>query len=121
MEHFLFLGTVCMPAYKVARPIKKPLASGQWPSNRAAFSMMKDFRQNSEDVSLPQLTGQISAHYSSSKIRKTHLHLFRPDQGPRAVLEARGDESSLQAFASMPSTAIFWGAASSLESTTREQ
>ena len=31
--------------------------------------------------------GQISAHYSSSKIRKTNLRLFRPEQGPRAVLE----------------------------------
>ena len=48
--------------------------------------MMKDFRQSS-DVGLPQLTGQISAHYSSSKIRKPNLRLFRPDQGPRAVLE----------------------------------
>ena len=51
--------------------------------------MMHDFRQSLEPVGLPQvskmlrqLTGQkISAYYSSSKIRKTHLRLFRPDQG----------------------------------------
>ena len=34
-EHFLFLCTVCMPAYKVAGPIKKPLASA--PSNGAVI------------------------------------------------------------------------------------
>ena len=55
--------------------------------------MMQDFRQSSEAVGfsqvskmLRQLTGQISAHYSSSKIRNTHLPLFRPDQGPHTVL-----------------------------------
>ena len=49
--------------------------------------MMQDFRQSSEVVGLAQVskmlrqtTGQISAHYSSSKIRNTHLRLFRPDQ-----------------------------------------
>ena len=86
MEHFLFLCTVCMPPLnKVAGPIKKPLASGL--QTERSFSMMKDFRQSSEHVGLPQLKGQISAHYSSSKIRKTNLRLSRPDQGPRAVLE----------------------------------
>ena len=34
---------------------------------------------------LRQFTGQISAHYSSSKIRNTHLRLFCPDQGPHTV------------------------------------
>ena len=34
---------------------------------------------------LRQLTGQISAHYSSSKIRNTHLRLFHPDQGEHTV------------------------------------
>ena len=57
-----------------------------------SFSMMHDFRQSSEAVGLPQvskmlqqLTGQISAHYSTSKIRNIHLRLFRPDQGPYTV------------------------------------
>ena len=50
---------------------------------------MQDFRQGSEAVGLSQvskmlrqLTGQITVHYSSSKIRNTHLSLFHPDQGP---------------------------------------
>ena len=54
--------------------------------------MMQDFRQSSEAGGLPkvskmlrQLTGQISAHYSSSTIRNNHLRLFRPDQGPHTV------------------------------------
>jgi len=53
--------------------------------------MTQDLRQSSEAVGLSQvskmlrqLTGQISAHYSSSKIN-THLRLFRPDEGPHAV------------------------------------
>ena len=53
------------------------------------FSVMQDFRQGSEGVGLSQvrkvlrqLTGQITVHYSSSKIRNTHLSLFHPDQGP---------------------------------------
>ena len=57
-----------------------------------SFSMMQDFRQSSEGVGssqvstiLRQLTGQISAHYSSSNIRNTHLRLFRPDQGPHLL------------------------------------
>ena len=56
------------------------------------FSMMQDFRQSSEAVGLSQvskilrqLTGQISAHYSSSRIRNTHLRLFRPDQEPHLL------------------------------------
>ena len=56
--------------------------------------MMQDFRQSSEAVGLSQvskllrqLTGQISAHYSSSKMRNTgHLRRFRPDQGPHTVI-----------------------------------
>ena len=53
--------------------------------------MTQDLRQRSEAVGLSQvskmlrqLTGQISAHYSSSKIN-THLRLFRPDEGPHTV------------------------------------
>ena len=87
-----FLRTVCMP-----------LASGQSGRTRGlqterSFSMMHDFRQSLEPVGLPQvskmlrqLTGQISAYYSCSKIRKTHLRLFRPDQGPHAVLTVLKD------------------------------
>ena len=54
--------------------------------------MIRDFWQSSEAVGssqvskmLRQLTGQISAHYPSSKIRNTHLRLFRSDQGPHTV------------------------------------
>lgn len=54
--------------------------------------MMHDFRQSSEALRLSQvskmllqLSGQISAHCSSSEIRNTHLRLFRPDQGPHTV------------------------------------
>ena len=54
--------------------------------------MIQDFWQSSEAVGLSQvskmlrqLRGQISAHYPSSKIRKTHLRLFRPHQGPLTV------------------------------------
>ena len=49
-----------------------------------SFSMMHDFRQSSEALRLSQvskmllqLSGQISAHCSSSEIRNTHLCLFR--------------------------------------------
>ena len=49
--------------------------------------MMHDFRQSSEALRLSQvskmllqLSGQISAHCSSSEIRNTYLCLFRPDR-----------------------------------------
>ena len=52
-----------------------------------SFSMMHDFRQSSEALRLSQvskmllqLSGQISAHCSSSEIRNTHLCLFRLDR-----------------------------------------
>ena len=57
--------------------------------------MMQDFRQSSEAVGLSQvskmlqqLTGQISAYYCSSKIKKqqTYLRLFGPDKGPHTVV-----------------------------------
>ena len=54
--------------------------------------MIQDFWQSSEAAGLSlvskmlrQLTGQISTHYPSSKIRNTHLRLFRPDKGPHTV------------------------------------
>ena len=37
---------------------------------------------------LRELTGQISAHYSSFEIKNNHLRLFRQDQGPHTVLFA---------------------------------
>ena len=60
----------------------------QGPSNGAViFYIMHDFRQSSEALRLSQvskmllqLSGQISAHCSSSEIRNTHLCLFRPDR-----------------------------------------
>ena len=81
-------GSVCMPAYKWQ---KWP---DQGPSNGAVIFYDAGFRQSSEAVGLSQvskmlrqLTGQISAHYSSSKIRNTgHLRRFRPDQGPHTVI-----------------------------------
>ena len=59
-----------------------------------SFSMMKHFRHSSEAVGLSQdskmlqqFTGQISAHYCSSKVKKnTHLRPLRPDQGPCTYL-----------------------------------
>ena len=61
------------------------------------FSMMQHFRQSSEAVGLLQVSKmlrqlpgrQISVHYSSFKIRNTHLRLFRPDQGPHTVHASR--------------------------------
>ena len=57
---------------------------------------MQDFQQSSEAFGLSQvskmlqqLTGQIAAHYSSSKMRNTHLRPFRPDQGPHSVPKSR--------------------------------
>ena len=54
--------------------------------------MIQEFWQSSEAAGLSQvskmlrqLTGQISAHYPSSKIRNTHLRLFRPDEVPHTV------------------------------------
>ena len=56
------------------------------------FSPIQDFWQSSEAAGLSQvskmlrqLTGQIPAHYPSSKIRNTNLRLFRPDHGPHTV------------------------------------
>ena len=78
----------CVPAYKW------PKWPDQGPSNGAVIFYDAGFRQSSEAVGLSQvskmlrqLTGQISAHYSSSKIRNTgHLRRFRPDQGPHTVI-----------------------------------
>ena len=68
---------------------QEPLARPGGLQTQQSFSVMQDFRQGSEAVGLSQvrkvlqqLTGQITVHYSSCKIRNTHLSLFHPDQGP---------------------------------------
>ena len=83
LERFL-LRSVCMPAFKVAK-VAGP--GNHWPDQapswtERSFSMMEDFRQSSEAVGLSQvsnilweLTGQISAHYSSFEI-KILIYLF---------------------------------------------
>ena len=81
----------CVPlmlAYKVAK-VAGTTGRTRGLQTERSFFMMQYFRQSSEALRLSQvskmlrqLTGQISAHYSSSKIRNTHLRLFRPDQGP---------------------------------------
>ena len=78
------------PGYKRAEP--RNIWPDQGPSTQRLFSTIQDFWLRSEAVGLAhvskmlrQLTGQMSAHYPSSKIRNTHLRLFRPDQGPHIV------------------------------------
>ena len=80
-----------MPTYKVTK-VARTTGRARCLQTERSFSMMQDFRQSSEAVGssqvstiLQQLTGQISAHYSSSKIRNTHSRLFRPDQGPHLL------------------------------------
>ena len=82
-----------MRAYNVAK-VAGPRSRwpDQEPSNVAVILYDAAFPQSSEAVGLSQvskmlqqLTGQLSAHYSSSKIKKTYLRLFRPDQGPHTV------------------------------------
>ena len=81
-----------MPTYKRAGP------RNLWPDRtrglqtQRLFSTIQDFWRSSDAVGLSQvskvfrlLTGQISAHYPSSKIRNSYLRLFRPDQGPHTV------------------------------------
>ena len=79
-------------SYQTGRT-KEPCWKTRCLQTERSFSMMQDFRQSSEAVGLSQvskmlrqLTGQISAHYSSSKIINTHLCFFRPDHGPHTVL-----------------------------------
>ena len=73
-------------------------ARNNWPeqglSNGVVIFYDADFRESSEAVGLSQvrkmlrqLTGKNSAHYSTSKIKNSHLHLFRPDQGPHTVVK----------------------------------
>ena len=85
LNHFslgtFFLRTVCMPTYKRAGP--RNLWRDQGPSNaEVIFSMIQDVWRSSEAVGLSQvtgskmlrqLTGQISAHYSSPKLVKLSL------------------------------------------------
>ena len=78
-----------MSASKVAKVAKVAGTTGRTRGlqTERSFSMMHDFRQSSEALRLSQvskmllqLSGQISAHCSSSEIRNTHLCLFRPDR-----------------------------------------
>ena len=76
-----------MSASKVAKVAGTTGRTGGLQTERS-FSMMHDFRQSSDALRLSQvskmllqLSGQISAHCSSSEIRNTlHLCLFRPDR-----------------------------------------
>ena len=75
-----------MSASKVAKVVGTTGRTRGLQTERS-FSMMHDFRQSSEALRLSQvskmllqLSGQISAHCSSSEIRNTHLCLFRPDR-----------------------------------------
>ena len=87
LEHFFFR-TVCIRAYRWPKwPHHGTTGRTRGLQIERSFSMMQDFWQSSEAVGLSQvskmlqqLTGQILAHYPSSKIRNTHLRLFRLDQ-----------------------------------------
>ena len=74
--------------------------------------MMHDFRQSSEALRLSQvskmllqLSGQISAHCSSSEIRNTHLCLFRPNRDRAAKSGLKNAKRLMTAIApqSLPS------------------
>ena len=88
-----FWRTVCMLVYKLPKwPDQGTTGQTRDLQTERSFSMIQVFRQSLEAVGLSQvckmlrqLTGQIIAHYSSSKIRKTHLCLFRLDQGPHTT------------------------------------
>ena len=93
IEEFSSVGAPC---FKVAGP--RNHWSDLGPSNGAVIFYDAGFSAKlrgcrfvtSYSKMLRQRTGQISAHRSSSKIKKnTHLRLFRPDQGPRTVLLGR--------------------------------
>ena len=78
-----------MPVYKWPKwPDQGTTGQTRGLQAERSFSMMQVFRQSLEAVGLSQvckmlgrLTGQIPAHYSSSKIRNTHLRCSRLDQG----------------------------------------
>ena len=82
--HSLHAGLQVAKVAKVARP--RNHWRDQRPSNGAVVFYDAEFSANSEAFGLiqvskmlRQLTGQILAHYFSSKIRNTHLRLFRSD------------------------------------------
>ena len=74
-----------MPVYKVDKVVgPKNHWPDQGPSNGAVILYDVGFfciavRLSQVIKILRQLTGQISAHYSSSKILNTHLRIFRPN------------------------------------------
>ena len=86
LGRFLFTHFWCRLPIKVAKVAGTTGRTRGFQTERS-FSMMHDFRQSSEALRLSQvskmllqLSGQISAHCSSSEIRNTHLCLFRPDR-----------------------------------------
>ena len=86
LGRFLFTHFWCRLPIKVAKVAGITGRTRGFQTERS-FSMMHDFRQSSEALRLSQvskmllqLSGQISAHCSSSEIRNTHLCLFRPDR-----------------------------------------
>ena len=97
LERFL-LRAVSMPAFKVAKVAgRRNHWPDQWPSNGAVIfydagvlAKLRSCRFVTSLISnmLRELTGQISALYSSFEIKNTHLRLFRQDQGPHTVLFA---------------------------------
>ena len=84
LGRFLFTHFWCRLPIKVAKVAGTTGRTRGFQTERS-FSMMHDFRQSSEALRLSQvskmllqLSGQISAHCSSSEIRNTlHLCLFR--------------------------------------------
>ena len=86
LGRFLFTHFWCRLPIKVAKVAGTTGRTRGFQTERS-FSMMHDFRQSSEALRLSQvskmllqLSGQISAHCSSSEIRNTHLCLFRSDR-----------------------------------------
>ena len=86
LGRFLFTHFWCRLPIKVAKVAGTTGRTRGFQTERS-FSMMHDFRQSSEALRLSQvskmllqISGQISAHCSSSEIRNTHLCLFRPDR-----------------------------------------
>ena len=86
LGRFLFTHFWCRLPIKVAK-VAGTTGRTRGLQTERSFSMMHDFRQSSEALRLSQvskmllqLSGQISAHCSSSEIRNTHLCLFRPDR-----------------------------------------
>ena len=86
-------GSVCIPAYKWPKWPDQRNLPDQGPSNGAVifydagfWAKVRSCLLSQVSKILRQLTGQITAHNHSSKIRNTHLRLFHRDQGPHTVI-----------------------------------